>query len=960
MNAPGAEPQDHEEPSSSLDSLVFECLEATDPDAELVRRTAGDPELLARARRVLERVADDERELDRLGAAPSADADQVDGYELLEPIGRGGMGVVWLAEQLEPIRRRVALKVIKLGMDTEEVLARFEVEKQALARMGHPNVAAVFDAGMTRRGQPYFVMEYVPGTSLTSYCDRERSSIEERLELFAQVCDGIQHAHQRGVIHRDLKPSNVLVSSEDGRPRVKIIDFGLARMVASEDDRATLLTREGMLVGTPAYMSPEQASSSLEELDTRTDVYSLGVLLYELLAGDLPFSGERLRRAPLVEIQRILREEEPARPSAQLERLGESLAGVLDARRATASGLRRVLRGDLDWVVMKALEKEPDRRYPSVSELVADVRRFLAGEAVLANPPSSLHRMRKYVRRHRLQFAAAAVVALTLVGATAVSTSLFVEARESARIAGKSAQAERLAKEDALREKERADGLREEADTQRIEAEAQREAALIASERSERRSQELRSVVETLANDIGRMIGTLPGAAEAKVALTRLAVPHFEELVRQYPDDLPLHRDLAMTYVRLGGTLGSPYHASLGQFGPAKEVLEKGRDLAAATLEREPKNPDTVYLLRLACITLADVQRFSGDLEGARASLEQALAVESLELTGQASIKERISLGDLSMRLAETNFAIGRLDDSERHCDEGIERVEGVLADDPELPLAYVQLASFYRNRSRVAAAQGRREDFLEDTDLGIAMALELLDRDPRHRQGLGLMANFQRDLAADAHRHAEFDAALGLWEEARLRLEELVQLDGNDARALLELSDVLRSEGNTLLALDELDGARSAQERAVSLGRKLFERDPKNAAARANLTGAWIDLAGTQLEDGELERCAQSLAEAEGVNAAAANAGPQSLLTRLDVDTMRARLATARALDPGLGDGDRRALLQQAQAAWEEAHATVVRLRASSQHPSLFGEAALQVEAGRERCEELLASLGE
>ncbi len=337
-------------------------------------------------------------------------------YKLLQQIGEGGFGSVFMAEQERPVQRRVALKIIKLGMDTRAVIARFEAERQALAMMDHPNIAKVLDAGATDTGRPYFVMELVKGQPITTFCDQGKLSIQERLELFAQVCTAVQHAHTKGIIHRDIKPSNVLVNVQDGRPFSKVIDFGIAKATASKLTEKTLFTEHQQLIGTPEYMSPEQAAGSLD-IDTRTDVYSLGVLLYELLTGSTPFSGKELRSAAYDEIQRIIREVDPPAPSTRLSQNTETIAGVAASRQSEPKKLGTIVRGELDWIVMKALEKDRQRRYETANGLAADVRRYLSGEAVVAAPPGAGYRLKKFVRRHRgIVSAGAAVGAALLIG----------------------------------------------------------------------------------------------------------------------------------------------------------------------------------------------------------------------------------------------------------------------------------------------------------------------------------------------------------------------------------------------------------------------------------------------------------------------------------------------------------------------------------------------------------------
>ena len=300
-------------------------------------------------------------------------------YKLLEQIGEGGMGVVFMAEQTQPIQRKVALKIIKPGMDTQQVIARFEAERQALALMDHPNIARVLDAGTTESGRPYFVMELVRGVPVTDYCDRHRLSIRERLELFVTICQAVQHAHQKGIIHRDLKPTNVLVTQHDGRPLVKVIDFGVAKATGQKLTEKTLFTGFAQLIGTPLYMSPEQAELSAPDVDTRSDIYSLGVLLYELLTGSTPFESERLKAAAFDEMRRIIREEEPPRPSTRISTLAQqAISTVSEKRNSDPRHLSRLFQGELDWIVMKTLEKDRNRRYETASALAADVEHYLA------------------------------------------------------------------------------------------------------------------------------------------------------------------------------------------------------------------------------------------------------------------------------------------------------------------------------------------------------------------------------------------------------------------------------------------------------------------------------------------------------------------------------------------------------------------------------------------------------
>ncbi len=342
-------------------------------------------------------------------------------YSIIRILGEGGMGVVYLAEQQQPIRRLVALKVIKLGMNTREVMARFGSERQALAMMDHPNIARVFDAGVSEEGQPYFAMEYVSGIHITEYCDQNRLTNRERAELFLQVCQAVQHAHQKGVIHRDIKPANVLVCDRDGKPFPQVIDFGVAKAIDQRLAEYSAFTRFGQLVGTPEYMSPEQAELTGFDVDTTTDVYSLGVLLYQLLVGVLPFEVANLRKVGLLELLRMIREQEPPVPSNRLAAL-EDAADIAANRRTDPATLRSELSGDLNWIILKAIEKDKDRRYSSASDLAGDLRRYLADQPVVARPPSTAYHLQKFARRHKALVASVAAVFAVLLAGVSVST----------------------------------------------------------------------------------------------------------------------------------------------------------------------------------------------------------------------------------------------------------------------------------------------------------------------------------------------------------------------------------------------------------------------------------------------------------------------------------------------------------------------------------------------------------
>jgi serine/threonine protein kinase/tetratricopeptide (TPR) repeat protein len=508
---------------------------------------------------------------------------QIGPYKLLQQIGEGGFGVVFMAEQSQPVRRRVALKVIKPGMDTRQVIARFEAERQALAMMDHPNIARVMDAGATASGRPYFVMELVRGVPITAHCDQNSLPIRDRLELFAAVCQAIQHAHQKGIIHRDIKPSNVLVTAQDGQAVVKVIDFGVAKAMGQQLTDKTLFTDFAQMIGTPLYMSPEQAERSGTDIDTRSDIYSLGVLLYELLTGSTPVDKEQMKRAAFDEIRRIIREDEPEKPSTRIS--SAEAAPSIAAQRHTEPGrLARLVRGELDWIVMKALEKDRNRRYETASAFAKDVEHFLHDEQVAACPPSSVYRLRKFARRNKAALATAAVIAAALVVGTAVSTWQAIRATTAERLAG-----QRLVREKQATAKAIAAGL--EAEKQRVKAqesfqEAQSQRRIAEENYAKAKAAVERYFVQVSDSHLLKAAGLQPLRRELLAA----ALEFYAELTQQRSNDAALMAELADAHYRAGRVF-----TELGSGDEARQAYGKARGLYEVLLKERAEDVELAH-----------------------------------------------------------------------------------------------------------------------------------------------------------------------------------------------------------------------------------------------------------------------------------------------------------------------------------------------------------------------------
>lgn len=615
-------------------------------------------------------------------------------YKIIEELGRGGLGVVYKAEQKEPVKRTVALKVIKLGMDTKEVVARFENEKQALAVMRHPNIAKVLDAGATQSGRPYFVMEYVPGVPITDYCDTHKLTVKERLELFIPVCEAVQHAHQKGVIHRDLKPSNVLVEIQDSKLVSKIIDFGVARATEHRLTERTLFTEQGQLIGTPEYMSPEQAEMSGLDVDTRTDIYSLGVMLYELLAGVLPFDPQTLRSAGFGEIQRIIREEEPPRASTRLSGLGDTGTPIAEKRGTDFTALHKQLKGDLDWITMKAMEKDRTRRYSTASDLAADIARYLNAEPIAARPPSNIYKIGRFVKRHKIGVAAVALVVLAvMIGGTAATIG-FVRAT----------RAERLAKQEAERANREAAAAEQVSNFlvdlfELSNPERARGVELTALEILERGANRISKELEDQPLTQARLKATI-GRVYDKMGLFDRAFPFLNDALEIRRKQLgEEHIDVAQSY----GALGDLYRKQ-GKYAEAEPLIKRDLELREKLLG--PDHPIVARSLNTLAVLYENASRYAE----AEPIHQRAIKILEKEL-GPDHIDVAMSLTNLAILKAKQ----GKYAESEPLFKRvlGIEEKE-LGEDHPRVAVAYNNLAIAYKLQGKYAEAEPMYQRALE------------------------------------------------------------------------------------------------------------------------------------------------------------------------------------------------------------------------------------------------------
>ncbi len=831
-------------------------------------------------------------------------------YKLLQKIGEGGMGVVFMAEQEKPVRRKVALKVIKPGMDTRQVIARFEAERQALAMMDHPHIARVLDAGATATGRPFFVMELVTGVPITDFCDQSHLTPRQRVELFIPVCQAIQHAHQKGIIHRDLKPSNVLVTLHDGIAVPKVIDFGVAKAIEQRLTERTLFTEFGAVIGTLEYMSPEQAEMGGLDIDTRSDIYSLGALLYELLTGSTPLEHTKVRQAAHAEVLRRIREEEPTRPSARLSESKAALASISAQRKTEPARLTKLVRGDLDWIVMKSLEKDRKRRYETASGFARDLRRYLDGDPVDAGPPSTTYRLRKFARKHHMVLATVGAFAVLLLAATTVSVALALWAdRERVR----AVKAESDAKAESARAlnaegKARAEGAR----AVKAQDEAKAESARAVKAESQAKAEKARAEQrEQLAIDAVKRFGEVirawpelknePALAPLRARLLKEPQEFFKRLRDRLQIDKETSRD-SLEHLRAASFELAQLTSDIGDGQDALRSYEE----SVAIGERLVRDYPTVTRFRS---NLAHTYQIMGAKQS-----QMARVVDAVNSWKRASVLcERLVeedpqdvqfQADLAWSLqgfaSDLNRA-GRFDESMTVHERARSLFERLAQAKPSDKGIKSKLAACYTFMGRVRTQEGRHTDALTWHERAYAVRKPLAEASPES-------VLFESDLALSEYYLGNVHDRLGrpadalAWHErARILREWLAWYQRSVISRQLELLDTydalyrLRSRaGHRGLALSVLDQARAVRER-------LALEHPGSTGFSASLATTLHDMASIDLDEHRFDKAQAEILQAIQWQRKLLSADPHNARSRQRLDEhltllIQADLALGRA----------------------------------------------------------------
>jgi non-specific serine/threonine protein kinase/serine/threonine-protein kinase len=717
------------------------------------------------------------------GAAVSPHPHSIGRYTILECIGEGGMGAVYRAQQHSPIERTVAVKLIKLGLDTPQVVRRFESERQALAWMDHPNIAKVLDAGADPvTGRPYFVMDYVGGVPITRYCDEQRLSNAQRLELFLQVCDAVAHAHQKMVVHRDLKPSNILVRSNNGpsTAHAKVIDFGVAKALVSKSTDRTMYTESGQMVGTPEYMSPEQARGAQDQdVDTRCDIYSLGVVLYELLAGALPFDPRTLRGSGPAGIERMICEVDPPRPSTRLSSLGESAGEIARRRQTQIEQLTRQLKSELEWIPLKAMRKERDQRYATVGELATDIRNYLSGRPLLAAPESRTYRLKKFLRRNRTGVAASVAMFALLVGGIAATS------------------------------------------WQAIRAERQRRLA-------EERFGDIRDFSSSLIFDIHGDVAKLAGSQPAVDKLLHLSLQYLQKLNAESSDNFQVVRDASIGYGHLGDMQGNPNNNNRGDLAAATASYERSRDLAKRATSLAPDNT-------LGMSALASAELRLGDAYATRAEHQRALE----QYSTAAKLMEEVARREPTEFKSRFNVVlvyqrIGRVQESLQSTKDVLDIFENrltlarkLVADFPDQPRAPTQLARVLTALCEWQIRVGNSDGALRSATEFLQLQESMVARDPHNVDWQLSLSDAHQKLARVHEQMNDLDKATASQTRSLEIANEVHRKDPDNARTLPYVAQSQLRFAELAGRTERLNDANSHYEKAIDTYQKILTREP-------------------------------------------------------------------------------------------------------------------------------------
>ena len=789
-------------------------------------------------------------------------------YTLERKIGEGGMGEVWNAKQIEPVKRRVALKLIKKGMDSRAVLNRFEQERQALAMMDHPNIARVLDAGVTDQGQPFFVMELVDGLPLNKFADQAKLTTDQRLQLFVPICNAIQHAHQKGIVHRDLKPANILVTMIDGTPVPKVIDFGVAKATGGSLTDDSISTHFGAVIGTLEYMSPEQAGYFGADIDTRADIYSLGVVLYELLTGLRPIDRDRLKDAGLAEMIRVIKEEEPSRPSTRLSTC-DSLPSLAAVRGTEPKKLTTLMRGELDCVVMKCLEKNRERRYETANGLARDIQRYLANELVEARPPSQSYRLMKFVKRNRGRVISASVVAVALlVGMIGTTLGLWKAQRQEA-----------LAREATI-DKDKA--LQQEAKQAELERVARRNAQAMTKNALETNNTVVFEIQQELENQPGMQALRIKLLNKARTGLEKileqardLGTPdhtivssHYQlgnlkwnlgdmtaaqkefqsgfEIAKTLFDSAPKNAmavcDLADGYTIIGDAA-----LQLGNTSLALENYQQAKKLDQDLIDLAPKEMDSQRRLSVDIAKIGDITLRQGNSKEALALYEHVLELRKpLAQVASASIQSNRDLIGAYTRLGDVKLKLGNAEDALLHFKNALDNSQRLADSESGNPLLQRDLGMNLRRVGNVTLRLGKTEEALQYYEKASKVLKALVDADPRN-------AEIQRDLGGCYERLGDTilrmgnsHDALGYYKSSLEISQALAKMDAGNAEAQRDLSVNTEKLGDLLMATGKPNDALPYYQTALDISRRLAVADPKNFQAQSDVGFGHVKIAQT------------------------------------------------------------------------------------------------------------------